>query len=116
MPAPPRPPRDIDPINAVRRPGDRANLLREAAFGPPDDLQQIEGVGPMLAALLHEVGVFYHWQIAEWTPEDVAVVESRLMNFRGRILRDDWIGRARVLAASPTAAQRPMPYGQDAAE
>lgn len=115
-PIPPRPPREIDPINAVRRPGDSANLLREPAFGPPDDMQQIEGVGPMLAALLHEVGVYYYWQVAEWTPEDVAVVESRLMNFRGRILRDDWIGRARVLAASPTAAQRPMPYGQDAAE
>jgi predicted flap endonuclease-1-like 5' DNA nuclease len=116
MSVPPRPPREIDPINAVRRPGDSANLLREAAFGPPDDLQQIDGVGPMLGALLHEVGVYYFWQIAEWTPEDVAIVESRLMNFRGRILRDDWIGRARVLASSPTAAQRPMPYGQDAAE
>lgn len=115
-PAPHVPPRDIDPINAHRRSGDSANLLREAAFGPPDDLQQIEGVGPMLAALLHEIGVYYYWQVAEWTPEDVAIVESRLMNFRGRILRDDWIGRARLLATTPTAAQRPMPYGQDAAE
>jgi predicted flap endonuclease-1-like 5' DNA nuclease len=116
MPPPPKPPREIDPINAFRRGGDSANLLREPAFGPPDDLQQIEGVGPMLAALLHEIGVYYYWQVAEWTPEDIAVVESRLMNFRGRIMRDDWIGCARLLAASSTAAQRPMPYGQDAAE
>ncbi len=115
-PAPTRPPREIDPINAVRRSGDSANLLREPAFGPPDDLQQIDGVGPMLAALLHEIGVYYYWQVAEWTPEDVAIVEARLMNFRGRILRDDWVGRARLLAASPTAAKRPMPYTQDAAE
>ena len=117
MPPPPRPPRDVDPINPYRRPGDQANLLLEPAFGQPDDLEQISGVGPMLEALLNEVGVFYYWQIAEWTPEDIAWVESKLMHFRGRILRDDWVGRARILAAGPMAAKRPFTYGgQDAAE
>jgi predicted flap endonuclease-1-like 5' DNA nuclease len=117
MPPPPRPPRDIDPINPFRRPSDQANLLLEPAFGQPDDLEQIGGVGPMLEALLNEVGVFYYWQIAEWTPEDIAWVEGKLMHFRGRILRDDWVGRARILAAGPMAAKRPLNYGgQDAAE
>jgi predicted flap endonuclease-1-like 5' DNA nuclease len=117
MPAPPRPPRDIDPINPFRRADDQANLLREPAFGQADDLEQIGGVGPMLEALLNEIGVFYYWQIAEWTPEDVAWVESKLMHFRGRILRDDWVGRARILMAGATAAKRPFTYGgQDAAE
>jgi hypothetical protein len=117
MPSPPRPPPDIDPINPFRRPGDRANLLSEPAFGQPDDLEQIGGVGPMLEALLNEIGVFYYWQIAEWTPDDIAWVESKLMHFRGRILRDDWVGRARTLAARPMAAKRPLSYGgQDAAE
>jgi predicted flap endonuclease-1-like 5' DNA nuclease len=117
MPPPPRPPRDSDPINRFRRADDQANLLREAAFGQPDDLEQIGGVGPMLEALLNEIGVFYYWQIAEWTPDDVAWVEGKLMHFRGRILRDDWVGRARVLIAGPAAAKRPFTYGgQDAAE
>ena len=41
----------------------------------------------------------------------------KLMHFRGRILRDDWVGRARILAAGPMAAKRPFNYGgQDAAE
>lgn len=117
MPAPPRPPRNVDPINPFRRPDDRANLLLEPAFGQPDDLEQIGGVGPMLEALLNEIGVFYYWQIAEWTAEDVAWVEGKLMHFRGRILRDDWVGRARILAAGPMAVKRPLTYGgQDAAE
>jgi predicted flap endonuclease-1-like 5' DNA nuclease len=117
MPPPPRPPRDIDPINPFRRPDDQANLLVEPAFGQPDDLEQIGGVGPMLEALLNEIGVFYYWQIAEWTAEDVAWVEAKLMHFRGRILRDDWVGRTRILAAGPMAAKRPLTYGgQDAAE
>jgi predicted flap endonuclease-1-like 5' DNA nuclease len=117
MPAPSRPPRELDPINSFRRPDDQANLLLEAAFGQPDDLEQISGVGPMLEALLNEIGVFYYWQVAEWTPEDVAWVEGKLMHFRGRILRDDWVGRARILAAGPMAARRPLTYGgKDAAE
>ena len=115
--APHQPPRDLDPINPFRRPDDQANLLLEPAFGQPDDLEQIGGVGPMLEALLNEIGVFYYWQVAEWTPEDVAWVEGKLMHFRGRILRDDWVGRARILAAGSMAAKRPLNYGgQDAAE
>jgi chromosome segregation ATPase len=117
MPPPPRPPRDTDPINLFRRPGDQANLLQEPAFGQPDDLEQINGVGPMLEALLNEIGVFYYWQIAEWTSEDIAWVEGKLMHFRGRILRDDWVGRARALAAQPTSAKRPLAHcDQNAAE
>ncbi len=107
-PAPARPPRDSDPINIARKPDDQANLLVEPAFGAPDDLELIDGVGPMLRALLHEIGIFYFWQVAEWTPEEVNWVESKLMHFRGRIRRDDWVGHARTLASAPTAAKRPM--------
>ncbi|MDP3738331.1 MAG: hypothetical protein Q8R02_13130 [Hyphomonadaceae bacterium] len=109
-PAPQRPSWESDPINGVRRTGDHANLLTEPAFGPADNLETINGVGPMLAALLHDIGVYYYWQVAEWTPEEVAWVEGKLMHFRGRITRDDWVSHARVLATSPTAAKRPMTY------
>lgn len=105
--APARPEREADPINAFRRANDEANLLSEPAFGPPDDLEAIDGVGPMLRALLHDLGVYYFWQVAEWTPQEIDWVESKLMHFRGRIRRDDWVGHARVLALSPTAVKRP---------
>jgi predicted flap endonuclease-1-like 5' DNA nuclease len=108
---PPRPTRDSDPINTARRPDDKANLLAEPAFGSPDDLELIDGVGPMLRSLLHEVGVFYFWQVAEWTPDEIDWVESKLKHFRGRIRRDDWVGHARALAAAPSAAKRPVHQG-----
>ncbi|KCZ90655.1 hypothetical protein [Hyphomonas johnsonii] len=103
-----KPPRDADPINEARREDDEANLLVEAAFGDADDLEKIIGVGPMLGELLNEIGVYYFWQIAEWTPEDVKWVDSKLMHFKGRIQRDNWVGQAQKLAAAPGAAARPV--------
>lgn len=99
--------RRAEAIAEARRPDDEANLLTHAAFGEGDDLAQIVGVGPILTDLLHEVGVFYFWQIAEWTDEDVAYVDEKLLHFKGRIDRDDWVGQARILADMPGAAPRP---------
>ncbi|MEO0713862.1 MAG: hypothetical protein AAFY37_08095 [Pseudomonadota bacterium] len=102
------PPRDRDPINSARRTGDKANLLTEAAFGQADDLEQISGVGPMLRQLLNETGVYYFWQIAEWSPQDVDYVDEKLQHFKGRISRDDWVGQASTLAALASSAKRPV--------
>lgn len=110
-PAPARPEREADPINAFLRAGDEANLLAEPAFGSPDDLEAIDGVGPMLRALLNDLGVYYFWQVAEWTPREIDWVESKLMHFKGRIRRDDWVGHARTLTAAPTAVKRPVQTG-----
>lgn len=107
-PAPARPDRDADPINTFLRAGDEANLLTEPAFGPADDLEAIDGVGPMLRALLNDLGVFYFWQVAEWTSREIDWVESKLMHFKGRIRRDDWVGHARQLAALPASVKRPV--------
>jgi predicted flap endonuclease-1-like 5' DNA nuclease len=104
----PRPARRNDPIGRARRADDQANLLTHAAFGAGDDLELIVGVGPMLTELLNDVGVFYFWQIAEWSAEDIAYVDNKLLHFRGRIERDDWVGQSRQLAAMPTAARRPV--------
>ena len=97
----------VDPINTARREDDEANLLVEAAFGDPDELERINGVGPMLCELLHEIGVFYFWQVAEWSPQDVNWVDDKLMHFKGRIQRDKWVDQAQSLAALPEAARRP---------
>lgn len=101
------PPREVDPINAARREEDEANLLVEAAFGNADDLERINGVGPMLCELLHEIGVFYFWQVAEWSAQDVDWVDEKLMHFMGRIQRDKWVSQAQQLAALAGSARRP---------
>lgn len=99
--------READAIHQYRQPDDKANLLVEAAFGTPDDLEEINGVGPMLCSMLHDIGVYYFWQVAEWGDEEIAFVDEKLQHFRGRIERDDWVGQAEELADLPTSAQRP---------
>ena len=84
------------------------NLLSHPGHGKPDDLTQLKGVARVLERTLHNVGVFYFWQIAEWSPEDVEYVDSKLAAFRGRIERDGWVSQAGELAAAPDAAPRPV--------
>lgn len=83
------------------------NLLSHAGHGRPDDLKQIKGVKRVLERTLHKVGVYYFWQIAEWSPEDVKHVDSVLPAFKGRIQRDHWVTQANELSTKPTAAKPP---------
>ncbi len=64
----------------------------------------------MLERKLHRVGVFYFWQIAEWSAEDVRYVDRKLAAYKGRIQRDEWVSQANELAATPSAAPRPTEH------
>jgi predicted flap endonuclease-1-like 5' DNA nuclease len=96
------------PLEAVR--GGRKNLLTHPSHGKPDDLTRIKGVAKVLEHTLHKVGVFYFWQIAEWSPEDVRYVDSQLTGFHGRIESDAWVTQANELAALPSATPRPREH------
>jgi predicted flap endonuclease-1-like 5' DNA nuclease len=72
----------------------------------PDDLLQIKGVGPRLARMLMDMGIVYFRQIAAWSPEDVAAVDTRLGPFAGRVARDNWVEQARMLDAGDMDAFR----------
>ncbi|MEL6245693.1 MAG: NADH:ubiquinone oxidoreductase, partial [Pseudomonadota bacterium] len=63
---------------------------------------------PMLRQLLNETGVYYFWQIAEWSPQAVDYVDEKLQHFKGRISRDDWVGQSSTLAALASSAKRPV--------
>ncbi len=70
--------------------------VSQASSLPPvskdrDDLKKIFGIGPVLENLLHTHGIYWFRQTAEWTPEDVQHYDHLLEDFRGRIVRDDWI-------------------------
>lgn len=68
-----------------------------------DDLLRLKGVGPKLNQLLIELGVTRYAQIAAWTDADIAAIDARLGNFKGRPTRDQWVDQARYLAAGDTA-------------
>ena len=66
-----------------------------------DDLKQISGIGPKLEGLLNEAGISRFEQIASLTPDQIADLDD-ILNFRGRIERDDWVGQAKRFASGET--------------
>lgn len=72
--------------------------LFEAPAGEPDDLKLISGVGPVLEGKLNALGITTFKQIAEFTADDIVRVDD-VLNFKGRIERDNWTAQAKELAA-----------------
>ncbi len=95
---------DHGPAVAPAKP---AGLAAPQGAGP-DDLKLIKGVGPVLEEMLHGLGYFHFFQIAAWTPEEVAWVDENLEGFHGRVTRDGWVEQARELAE-----EGDTPHSQD---
>ncbi|MEO1107739.1 MAG: NADH-quinone oxidoreductase subunit NuoE [Pseudomonadota bacterium] len=102
----PKPPKTPKPAKPAVKQAEEAKAAKEAQpetltaarGGKADDLKMLKGVGPKLEQTLNELGFFHFDQIAAWTPEHVAWVDTRL-KFKGRIERDGWIAQAAKLAA-----------------
>jgi predicted flap endonuclease-1-like 5' DNA nuclease len=96
----------FDSAEVSIREGSR-NLLSHPGHGRPDDLTRIKGVKRVMERTLHDVGVFYFWQIADWSEEDIEHMHDILPEFKGRIERDEWVEQATELATDPDAAAPP---------
>jgi predicted flap endonuclease-1-like 5' DNA nuclease len=94
------------PPKPLVRAGSR-NLLARAAHGKPDDLKRIHGVAEVLEKMLHRIGVYYFWQIAEWDATDIQYVDNQLTAFKGRIRRDDWVAQSRRFLREGGVAVKP---------
>jgi large subunit ribosomal protein L21 len=68
----------------------------DAPNGEPDDLKKILGIGPVLEEKLNGMGIYHYSQIAAFTDDDIASINTHL-NFPGRIERDEWIPQAAEL-------------------
>ncbi|WMT90664.1 NADH-quinone oxidoreductase subunit NuoE [Pelagibacterium sp. H642] len=69
----------------------------ERPAGAPDDLKLISGVGPGIEAKLNSLGITTYAQIAALSDADSERVEA-VLNFKGRMNRDNWKGQAKALA------------------
>lgn len=85
------------PARAAPSAEDGAEVVAEDD-GAPDDLTTIKGIGPQLDALLRDLGVTRFEDVAAWMPEDIERIDAALGPFKGRIIRDEWIAQARLLA------------------
>jgi len=97
-------PRDRRERGAIER-ADRVGRRPDVAASGDDrrdDLQQISGIGPVLEKRLRSLGVHTFAQIAAWSDENIAWVDSYL-SFRGRIERERWVEQARKLVGSDDA-------------
>ena len=74
--------------------------------GVADDLKEIEGIGPVLEKLCHELGYYHFDQIAGWTEAEIAWLDQNLKGFRGRVTRDKWVAQARIIVTEGLDAFR----------
>jgi predicted flap endonuclease-1-like 5' DNA nuclease len=74
--------------------GGGARVVRS---GVPDDLKRIKGIGVVLEKKLHGLGIINYGQIAGWAQSDIDKM-SDVLDFNGRIERENWIEQARILA------------------
>ncbi len=63
-----------------------------------DDLKRIRGVGVLIEKRLNSLGIVSYEQIANWTGADIDRI-STMLDFKGRIERENWIEQARILAS-----------------
>lgn len=78
------------------------------AVEPPEanDLKFINGIGPGVESRLHSVGIFTFAQLAALSPVDVAASVAGLAGLTAeRIIKQDWLGQARELAAKTSLTE-----------
>lgn len=103
-------PADIVESQTVREPEPMAEQAMVIDLAPQDpvielqtpvadDLTQIRGIGPKIAAMLNERGITTFRQIAALDEHQIEELGEALGSFRGRIVRDDWMGAARALSS-----------------
>jgi predicted flap endonuclease-1-like 5' DNA nuclease len=88
------------------RAGDMSTLrsVRSEAYAPAtagtkrDDLKRIRGVGVLIEKKLGSMGITTYAQIANWSASDIDRV-SGVLDFKGRIERENWVEQARILSA-----------------
>ena len=62
-----------------------------------DDLKQIVGIGKVFESALNDLGIYSFRQLANFGIHDIARVNAKLKEFKGRMEQDDWIGQAKEL-------------------
>jgi poly(3-hydroxybutyrate) depolymerase len=87
-----------------KEPAEPASSFLATPRGLPDDLTLISGVGPRLAQLLNQAGIWHFWQLAGFSEADVKTLDAKLPSYKGRAVRDKWIAQATRLAEKQSIA------------
>ena len=85
-------------MSGMRSVRSEAYTSKNQPTGTPDDLKRVRGVGVLIEKKLISMGVTSYQQIANWSASDIYRV-SQVLDFRGRIERENWVEQARILSA-----------------
>ncbi|MEO8244554.1 MAG: hypothetical protein ABI832_19845, partial [bacterium] len=88
-PVAPAPVTATGPVQPKAMPGPRG--------GVGDKLTMIEGIGPAMEKLCHDLGIYHFDQIAAWGPNEIAWMDGNLKGFKGRVTRDKWVRQAQLI-------------------
>lgn len=86
--------------SSVSDEGQKPAGLAAPRGGQADDLKAIEGIGPALEKLCHELGIWHFDQIANWGAAEIAWMDSNLKGFKGRVTRDKWVAQAKLIVSA----------------
>ena len=106
--APAANPKEVTP---TAEKGGELTPLFERPEGTADDLKLISGVGPVIERKLNALGITRYDQIARFKKADITRVDD-VLNFKGRIERDDWLKQAKALAKGGAEEYRKV-FGKD---
>jgi predicted flap endonuclease-1-like 5' DNA nuclease len=90
---------DMGYLRSVRSEALVGTEAAKAPRGRPelDDLKRIRGIGVLIEKKLNSLGIVHFEQVANWTGADIERI-SQILDFKGRIERENWIEQARILA------------------
>jgi len=89
------------PAPPSAKPAVACTLPRQPSAEPADDLQRVRGIDGEIESALNELGVRRFDELASFNSADVQFVSERL-DLDNRIVAENWIGQARMLAAGET--------------
>lgn len=91
-------PIEASPVEGETTDDSAVSPLFETPEGEADDLKKISGVGPALEKKLNSFGITRFSQIAGFSESDIERVDA-VLNFKGRVERDNWVQQAKDFVA-----------------
>jgi predicted flap endonuclease-1-like 5' DNA nuclease len=85
-------------LRSVRSEALRGEGAGGVTSGEIEDLKRIRGIGVLIEKKLNSLGITAYEQVANWTRADIDRI-SQVLDFKGRIERENWIEQARILAS-----------------
>lgn len=82
-------------LGQVKKAESGESIRREVPMDQRDDLELINGVGPVLERMLYDMGIYFFKDIAAWDAAKIEEMNEKLPNFRGRIEREGWVESAK---------------------